>query len=84
VAVASSITVALGIRKGLEGYTRNLRGSRLIMMNSVSSFFACSTAGFLNAYFMRRTELDKGIDVLDPENDKKSYGKSKLCAKKAV
>ena len=57
VAVASSITVALGIRKALSGYTKNLKGSKLIMMNSVSSFFACSTAGYLNAWFMRKTEL---------------------------
>jgi hypothetical protein len=48
------------------------------MYNSLSSFFACSTAGCLNAYFMRRTELYKGIDVLDDEGN--SYGKSKLCA----
>lgn len=82
IAVASSIVVALGIRKALSGYTKNMRGSKLIMMNSVSSFFACSTAGFLNALFMRKTELDKGIDALD-ENGK-SFGKSKTCAKKAV
>jgi hypothetical protein len=51
-------------------------------MNSISSFFACSTAGYLNAWFMRKTELEKGIDALD--EDGKSYGKSKACAKKAV
>ena len=82
VAVASSIGVALGIRKALSGYTKHMKGSKLILMNSISSFFACSTAGFLNAYVMRKTELNKGIDALD-ENGK-SYGKSKACAKKAV
>lgn len=45
-----------------------MKGPRLIVMNSVSAFFACSTAGFLNAYLMRTTELNKGIDIVDPEN----------------
>ena len=66
----------------LSGYSKTAVGARLIVLNSISSFFACSTAGFLNAYFMRRTELEKGIDVMDEEG--KSYGKSKIAAKKAV
>lgn len=82
IAVASSIAVALGVRKALSGYTKHMHGSKLIMMNAVSSFFACSTAGYLNAFCMRKTELSKGIDVLD--EDGKTYGKSKVCAKKAV
>lgn len=51
-------------------------------MNAISSFFACSTAGYLNAWFMRKTEIEKGIDVLDENGT--SYGKSKVCAKTAV
>ena len=65
VAVGSSIGVALGVRKMLSGYSKNAVGARLIVLNSVSSFFACSTAGYLNAFFMRRTELEKGIDIMD-------------------
>ena len=49
----------------LSGYSKTAVGAKLIVLNSISSFFACSTAGFLNAYFMRRTELEKGIDVMD-------------------
>ena len=82
VAVGSSIVVALGIRKLLSGYTRNAKGAQLIVYNSISSFFACSTAGYLNAYFMRRTELEKGIDVMDSEGT--ILGKSKVAAGKAV
>ena len=81
-AVFSSIAVALSIRKALEGTTKGLKGPKLIFYNSISSFFACSTAGFLNAWLMRRTELERGIDVCD--KDGKSYGKSKVAAKKAV
>jgi hypothetical protein len=82
VAVSSSIGVALGVRRLLAPYSRNAVGAKLIVLNSISSFFACSTAGYLNAFFMRKTELDKGIDVIDPEGN--NVGKSKIAAKKAV
>lgn len=78
VAVASSIGVALGVRKLLSGYTKNATGARLVFLNTISSFFACSTAGYLNAFFMRRTELEKGIDILDKEGN--VVGKSKVAA----
>lgn len=83
-ACAASIIVALGIRKGLSRYTKSMTGSKLVMMNSVSSFFACSTAGMLNAWFMRQTELETGIDVVDPNNRETIVGKSKVAANRAV
>jgi len=82
VAVGSSIVVALSIRKALSGWTHNLTGSKLIVANSVSSFFACASAGYMNAHFMRKTELEKGIDILDDEGH--TLGKSKVAAHKAV
>lgn len=82
VAVTSSIAVALAVRKALSGWTKNLHGSKLIIANSISSFFACSTAGYLNAHFMRKTELEKGIDIHDDEG--RFHGKSKVAAHKAV
>ena len=82
VAVGSSIAVALSVRKALSGYTRNIHGAQLIVANAISSFFACSIAGYLNAMFMRRTELETGIDVHDHEG--KLLGKSKAAAKRAV
>jgi hypothetical protein len=65
VAVSSSIVVALAVRKALSGWARNLQGAKLIVANSISSFLACATAGYLNAHFMRATELERGIEVLD-------------------
>lgn len=53
-----------------------MKGGKLVIFNSISAFFACSTAGFLNAYFMRQTELEKGIDVVDPSNPNVIIGKS--------
>jgi hypothetical protein len=82
VAVGSSIVVALSIRKALSGWTHNLTGSKLIVANSISSFFACASAGYMNAHFMRKTELDRGIDILDDEGHHR--GKSKAAAHKAV
>lgn len=82
VAVTSSIAVALTVRKALSGWTHNLHGSKLIIANSISSFFACATAGYLNAHFMRKTELERGIDIHDDEG--KYHGKSKVAAHRAV
>ena len=42
-----------------------------------------ASAGFLNAFFMQKTEIKTGIDVLDLET-KKHLGKSQKCAKVAV
>ena len=74
--------MALGIRKAVEPLSNRLKGGRLVLLNSVSSFFACAISGFLNAYIMRRTEIKTGIDVCDKNGQ--SYGKSKICAQKAV
>lgn len=63
VAVGSSIGVALAIRKVLSRYSNNATGSKLIFLNTFSSFWACAIAGYLNAFFMRRTELEKGIEI---------------------
>jgi hypothetical protein len=83
-ACAASISVALGIRKGLSSRTKEMVGAKLVIFNSISAFFACSTAGYLNAYCMRQTELVKGIDIVHPEDPSQIIGKSQIAAKKAV
>ena len=75
--------MGLGIRQLLAKQLASSTGSRLICLNAVTSFFAVGAAGFLNAYFMRKKEIETGIDVLDTKTGE-SYGKSQLCAKKAV
>ena len=57
IATSSALVVSLGIRKMLEKQTARASGARLVMLNSVSSFAACAAAGWLNAYFMRQTEM---------------------------
>ena len=78
-ACSSSIVVGLGIRKLLEKRSNSATGAKLILLNSVSSFFACASAGFINAWCMRQTEMQKGIAVLHPETEE-DLGKSKKCA----
>ena len=75
-ATATSIAVALGIRKLLESRTKSMTGAKLLVFNSISSFFAISSAGFLNAYLMRQTELSKGVDIFDPAEPNVVVGKS--------
>ena len=53
IASTSAIAVGLGIRKAFEKQSKTLTGSKLVLLNSVSSFAACAVAGFLNAWFMR-------------------------------
>jgi hypothetical protein len=52
-ACAASIGLALAIRQLLSSRTRGMIGAKLVVYNSISAFFACSTAGFVNAYLMR-------------------------------
>lgn len=82
-ACGASIALALGVRKAMNPLSKGVTGAKLLVLNTAGSFIGCSTAGFLNAWFMRQTELEKGIDVLDPET-MESYGKSQICAKQAV
>jgi len=56
-ACASSITISLIIRKLLEKHAAKATGAKGYVFNAVSSFFACASAGFLNAWFMRQTEI---------------------------
>jgi len=79
IATVSAIVVGLGIRRAMGSQLKAATGSRLVCLNAFSSFFAIAGAGFLNAYFMRQTEIKTGIDVLDCETGE-PLGKSQKCA----
>ena len=34
-----------------------------MLMNTMTSFIACALGGYLNALLMRKTELEKGIEI---------------------
>ena len=53
-ALFSSITVCLSIRKALSGYTRGLKvGPKLVLYNSISTMLAGASGGIMNCYMMR-------------------------------
>ena len=68
------------IRKLLESRTKHMSGPRLIFFNSISSFFACASAGFLNAYCMRKQGTIDGIEIVNPDTNA-VIGKSQVAAK---
>lgn len=83
-ACAASIGIALMIRRGFASRTRQVTGSKLIIYNSISTMFAVGSAGYLNAYLMRQSELKSGIDVFDPAKPTVSLGRSTAAAEQAV
>jgi sideroflexin-5 len=56
-ATASSVFVALGIRKSVEHKTKTMTGAKLLLYNSGSAMVASAVAGFLNTWFMRQVEM---------------------------
>jgi hypothetical protein len=78
--------MALILRKLFSGLTNRTTGSKLIIINSVISSIAGGTASFLNTFFMRRVEMENGIEVFEDEGLTNKLGdiKSKECAKKAI
>jgi hypothetical protein len=76
--------VSLLISQGFASRARTVSGARLIILNSISTMFAVATAGYLNAYLMRQSELKLGIDVFDPAEPTKSLGRSVKAAEMAV
>lgn len=65
IATSSAIGMGLLIRKALQKPISKATGSKLVAFNALTTFFAVGSAGFLNAFFMRQTEIKSGIDVLD-------------------
>ena len=83
-ACTASIGVALFTRAFVSRWTRTLAGGLLFVFNAFTAYAATSTAGFLNAFMMRVTELQKGISVFDPSDLSKPVVTSKSAARRAV
>jgi hypothetical protein len=67
IAVGSSVSVALLLRRMFSGLTASVSGSKLILVNSVVSAVASASANFMNTYSMRLSETKKGIEVYSDE-----------------
>ena len=82
-AVGTSTFVALAIRQMNAKRSAAATGASLIMLNAFTSTTACACGGFANNWFMRSVEMEKGIELCDPDTNE-PIGKSKAVAKKAV
>lgn len=60
-----------------------MKGGTMILANSLISYVAVASAGFLNSYCMRMGEISRGIKIMDDQTGEE-MGVSKLSAKKAV
>ena len=85
-AVGSSLTVAISLRMLTSGMIKGASGSKLLVLNTIVSAFAASSAGFCNTTFMRRAEVSTGIDVYTSPNlsSESKIGVSADCASRAV
>ena len=82
-AVCASVGVSLLIRQINAKRSASAKGARLIMLNAITSTVACMCGGFANNWFMRMKEMERGIELCDPDTGE-SLGKSPKCAKTAV
>lgn len=83
-ACAVSISVAMGTRTLLAPRAVGLSAGAALLFNAGTSFLAVSSACFLNVFFMRGSEMKKGIHIFDPNNLKVPVAQSKTAARKAV
>lgn len=81
-AVVSSVGMGVGLKKLFHSMTKNLKGGTAILVHSLLSLVAVGTAGGLNSYCMRMSEMERGITIMDP--DMNEAGVSKVAARQAV
>lgn len=68
-AVTSSVGISLALRKMSASFTRTLQGGSAVLANSIISYIAVASAGFLNSYCMRMGEMNRGIKIYDEEGE---------------
>lgn len=64
-AVASSVSMGVGLQKVFKPVTSKLKGGKFVLANALISYCAVATAGFLNSLCMRMGELERGIVIND-------------------
>lgn len=50
-------------------FTKTLHGGSAVLANSIISYIAVASAGFLNSYCMRMGEMNRGIKIYDEEGE---------------
>lgn len=82
-AVFVSCSTAIVSRMALANKLAQLKGPRLIIASAALNYSAAALSGAANLFMIRRKEMSTGISVQD-ETGEKTYGTSKLAAKRAV
>ena len=62
-AITMSASIVLGARLLLSKHFHNLKGSKLIMANTLLNIVAVGTANATNVVMMRQNEIKEGIPV---------------------
>ena len=83
-AIGSSVSVAMFLRLVTAGATKRATGTKLLLLNCMVGSTAGACASFCNTMCMRYAEIEKGINVCEDADLKKTVGISKVCAKSAV
>jgi hypothetical protein len=78
-----SASIVLGARLLLAKHFHSLKGSKLIMANTLLNMVAVGTANATNVVMMRQNEIKEGIPVTNKEGTIE-YGKSVEAGKRAV
>ncbi len=79
-ALSSSVSIAILLRYLTRGIAAGATGSKLLLLNTIVGSAAGSCANFCNTFFMRKAEIEKGIQVFEDKELKKPFSISKICA----
>lgn len=82
--MSSAICVAVAIRKATAPMTKTATGKKLLLLNTAVASVAAGCAGFCNTAFMRKAEVDQGIEVYSDQKLEHGIGISKSAAYSAV
>ena len=83
-AVSSAMSVGVIMRKATAPLMKGASGKKLLLINTAVSATASSAASFCNTAFMRKAEVDKGIEVYSDIKLENKAGVSKDAAYSAV
>ena len=83
-AIASSLSIAVVMRKATAGITKGATGFKLIFLNSLVATCSSGSANFFNSLTMRYAEIEKGIAIYTDEKLHNYVGISQKAASSAV
>ena len=83
-AVTSAILVAMGMRALTAPAAKSATGTELMLLNTIVACVSGAAASYCNTTFMRKAEVDRGIQVCSDKELTNVVGTSKIAAQSAV